>query len=51
MDIASLIKTALSGTADLLEDDDGTELDVDLDEKAAAYGDVDVIVDLSDVDA
>ncbi|OWK18436.1 hypothetical protein AJ88_05110 [Mesorhizobium amorphae CCBAU 01583] len=51
VDIAALIKTALLGAVDVAEKDDATDIDVDLYEKAAADGDVGVIVDLSDIDA
>lgn len=51
VDIASLIDTAVLATADLAEKDEGTDIEVDLYEKAGVDGDVGVVVDLSDIDA
>lgn len=51
VDIAALIETVLRGAVDIEEDETGTEINVDLDEKAFADGRLDVVVDLSDIDA
>lgn len=49
LDILSLVETAVAGTVDWQERDDGTAVDIDLYEQATADGDVGVIIDVSDI--
>ena len=51
VDIAALIDTAMRGAASLAETDDEEELGIDLDDAAEVAGEVDIVVDLTPLDA
>jgi hypothetical protein len=48
VDVGSILEAMALGIADIDEDDDATQIYVDLDDYAGAYGDVDILVDVSD---